>query len=849
MLASETFVASLNLTAAFPHELSGNSALQVSLTCNDVSCAQLTISKGEYQDDVPWTSLIQQHVDNGNPQQAFCLFHKMQQSSVLSTRSTYLAMLRACTLSASLENGHDLHTEIARGGWDLDSGLGVSLMDMYMKCSALNDARNVFERLPFRNVILWTTLMLGYVDSGLEKRAVDCLEEMHADGVPPDAVTYICSLKACGSLGDLDMGRKLYTVITKGGFESKPFVGNALIAMYTKCGLPLEAHEVFDRLSCPDVVAWNALINGYADCGLYGDALHLLECIKTKEAILPTWITFLGGLKACNGIGSIQKGHELHAHIIEEGLEQIQPIGNALLDMYAKCGLLVEARSVFDDLPVQDIVSWSALVAGYADNGHDHDALDCLERMLIEGVPPEIPTYMSSLKACASIRSLNFGQKLHAAITAKGFEGDTGISNSLVDLYAKSGSLEEAHGVFLSIQNRDVVSWNALIAGYADYGFGAEALSLLDQMERKGLCPSIVSYIYNLKACSLIRALDKGQKVHSDIVKEGFEMDIFVSNTIVDMYLKCGALFDAHGAFEDLQFRDPISWSALLQGCAEHGHGELGHELFETMKLEVSFPDANSWDALIFGFTEQEESEKALRYFAQMQEQGLLPSTTSFISVLNLCGDVAALGMGKQLHALVSRLVPKPTHVPLANALIHMYCDCGSINDAQQLFETLPIKDIVTWNTLINGHSRHGESKLVFNLLSKMKKEGIEPEGITLLSALMVCNHAGLVEKGKMYFQFIALQFSTSSSIRHHHCIADLLGRAGHVDEAAALLGMMPFEPDLVTWGTMLGACNKWGHIKLGAQAFECVTKLDKKYTSAFVSMSNMCAEAYLWEE
>ncbi|KAI5083968.1 hypothetical protein GOP47_0000137 [Adiantum capillus-veneris] len=232
-----------------------------------------------------------------------------------------------------------------------------------------------------------------------------------------------------------------------------------------------------------------------------------------------------------------------------------------------------------------------------------------------------------------------------------------------------------------------------------------------------------------------------------------------------------------------------------------------------------------------------------------MQEQGLLPSTTSFVSTLNLCGDVAALKIGQQIHALVYRVALEPTHVPLANALIDMYCGCGSTDEAQQLFEALVTKDIVAWNTLINGYSRHGESKVVFYLLSRMQKEGIEPGGISLLSALMVCNHAGLLEEGKLYFGNIALQFDTSFSIRHQNCIADLLGRAGHVDESTALLGMMPFKPDLVTWGTMLGACNKWGHMTLSAQAFESATKLDKRHTSAFVSMSNMCAEAYMWEE
>eukprot|EP00250_Pteridium_aquilinum_P020495 c24834_g7_i3 orf=730-1917(+) len=342
------------------YEALGNCVLRAFVDCGDVLCAQKVFSKLNYLDEYSWASLIQAHVEYGDPQQAFNLFQKMKENHMCASTYTFSTLLKACIKLDSLKRGQELHIEITREGREMDHGVGSSLMDMYSKCAAIADARDVFERLPDRDVVLWTTLMLGYVDGGFGERALDCLEEMYADGLLPDAVTYVCSLKACSSIGDVDVGCKLYAQITKGGFEGNLFVGNALVAMYAKCGLPLEAHEVFDRLPCPDAVSWNALINGYADLMYHEDALDVLENMKLKD-VTPTLITFIGGLKACDGVGAIHKGQELHARIVEEGFEQNQSIGNTLLGMYANCGALLEAQDIFDNLLVRDVVSWSAL--------------------------------------------------------------------------------------------------------------------------------------------------------------------------------------------------------------------------------------------------------------------------------------------------------------------------------------------------------------------------------------------------------------------------------------------------------------------------------------------------------
>ena len=266
-------------------------------------------------------------------------------------------------------------------------------------------------------------------------------------------------------------------------------------------------------------------------------------------------ITYVCILKACSSIGDSNKGQEIHTEIEKNGLLEINLLlCNALLDMYAKCGLLTKAQKVFDRIPVRDVVSWTSIIAGYTDHGHGEEAINAFELMYMEGVCPDVVTFLCVLKACGHIRDMVKGEEVHAKIESRGFlDINIIVGNTLVDMYVKCGSLTRAQEVFDGLHDRNLVSWNALISGHAELGKAEEAIKCFERMQLDGVSPDGITFVCILKACSSLGATSKGIEIHVEIERQGLiERDILVGSTLVDMYARCGSLVKAHQVFDKL---------------------------------------------------------------------------------------------------------------------------------------------------------------------------------------------------------------------------------------------------------------------------------------------------------
>jgi pentatricopeptide repeat protein len=226
--------------------------------------------------------------------------------------------------------------------------------------------------------------------------------------------------------------------------------------------------------------------------------------------------------------------------ITKEGCYTDLVVCNAIVDMYAKCGSLEEARNVFDGLAIRDIIGWTSLIAGYADHGTCEEVVGCFEEMQTEGVVPNSLTFVCCLKACANMRDSHMGQRLHSDLVVEGFEDYNFVGNALLSMYARCGMYTEAREVLYHLQSRDVISWTALISEYAEDGLGEEALNVFNEMCEEGVPPNSVTYMCCLKACGSIGTLTKGKRLHIDITKRGLETNPFICNALVDMYAECG---------------------------------------------------------------------------------------------------------------------------------------------------------------------------------------------------------------------------------------------------------------------------------------------------------------------
>ena len=271
-------------------------------------------------------------------------------------------------------------------------------------------------------------------------------------------------------------------------------------------------------------------------------------------------------LKACAAIRSLEIGEEIHAKMMEQGLlKNSIVVGNAVIDMYAKCGALQRACEIFDELPQRDVVSWTALIAGYANHGLGCQAVKNFKEMEDERISPNAWTYVCILNACAAIGSLDIGETIHDKLREQGLLKDNIVlGNALIDMYTKCGVLQKAQKVFDELPQRDIVSWNVLIAGYVEHGLGVQAIKCFRQMDEEGIIADDITYTCILDACAAIMSLEIGEEMYAKVSKQGLlKENVVLGTAFINMYAKCLALERACKVFDELPERDTVTWSAL----------------------------------------------------------------------------------------------------------------------------------------------------------------------------------------------------------------------------------------------------------------------------------------------
>jgi pentatricopeptide repeat protein len=368
-------------------------------------------------------------------------------------------------------------------------------------------------------------------------------------------------------------------------------IGNSLVDMYAKCGRFAKAREVFEDLSDRrNTITWNALISGYAKHGCDEEALQCFREMES-EGFSPDSVTYACVLKACGSVGGVTTGEIMHSKIERRGLwGRDALVGNALVDMYAKIGSLSTAQRLFERLPSRDTVSWNALIAGYVKHERAEEALRCYEQMQMDGgISANAITYVCGLRACGMIASLENGSKMHRAIEAGGgrrwlLGADLTVANSLIDMYARCGDLAKAQQVFDALDAPDLVSWNMLIAGYAQLEDDS-AFRMMERMEQTGTMPDSATFRSALVACNHGGFVDEAERClilmtpgHNNRVGLGLEH----CTCMIELLGRAGQMNKAAEAVARLPFHpDAVMLSTLLGACRKWGNLELGTLAFE----------------------------------------------------------------------------------------------------------------------------------------------------------------------------------------------------------------------------------------------------------------------------
>jgi len=661
------------------------------------------------------------------------------------------------------------------------------------------------------NAFHWNRKLERYAKARQYEKMMELFQQMKQEGTTPDSLTFVRVLNACASLRALKDGRSIHKQIMQSGLESDIYVGSSLIDMYTKCGSLEEAWGVFNRMPTRNVVTWNAMILGHVKCGQGQKALELSRQMQSAN-VQPTPVTFVGVLNACASVGALKEGRVVHEQIVQSRCESNPFVGSSLVDMYAKCGSIDDAWRVFQQLSTHDVVTWNSMIMGYVKCGQGQKTLELYQQMELEGVQPDAVTFMGLLNACASLQALEEGRRIHVQIVQTGFESHVYVASSLVNMYAKCGSLENAWTVFNRMPARDVVAWSAMILGHVKCGQGQKALELFQQMQHAGLQPDSVTFVGILNACASEMALEVGRNIHEQIVQSGYESDVFVGSSLVDMYTKCGNIEDAWKVFNRMPTRTVVSWNAMILGHVKCGQGQKALDLFQRMKQEEVQPDP-----------------------------------VTFVGVLNACAIIGAIEEGRCIHAhTIQSGCDSDAYV--ATSLIDMYAKCGSLEDAQKVFNKMPTHNIASWNAMLGGYAMHGHAEKALGQFERMCEAGVEINSVTFLCLLAACSHAGKVDEGMHYLESMGSVYDISVAVENYAHVIDLLGHAGCLHDTEDLINTMSCEPNVGVWKALFAACRLHGNVEMAERIGKLVIALDPGSVIGYVLLSNIYATAGKWD-
>ncbi len=449
---------------------------------------------------------------------------------------------------------------------------------------------------------------------------VNDLEASIERGIKIDTEIFSSLLETCYHLQAIDYGIRIHRLIPTNLLRKNVGLSSKLLRLYASCGHVDKAHQVFDEMYKRDASAfpWNSLVSGYAELGLYEDAIALYFQME-EEGVEPDMYTFPRVLKACGGLGLIQVGEEVHRHVVRSGFANDGFVLNALVDMYAKCGDIVKARKVFDKITFRDSVSWNAMLTGYVRHGLLVEALDIFGQMLQEEYEPDSVAISTML---TSLSSLKPALQIHAWVLRQGFEWNLSIANSLIGVYSNRGKLDRARWLFKHMPERDVVSWNSIISAHSRL---PEVLTFFEQMEDAGTVPDSITFVSMLSACAHLGLVKDGQRLYS-MMRGKYRINPVMEHyaCMVNLYGRAGLIKEAYAIIvETMEFEaGPTVWGALLYACLLHRNVDIGEIAAEKL-FELEPDNEHNFELLMNIYSNVGRLEDVERVRMMMVERGL----------------------------------------------------------------------------------------------------------------------------------------------------------------------------------------------------------------------------------
>lgn len=589
------------------------------------------------------------------------------------------------------------------------------------------------------------------------------------------------------------------------------FSRNILLNMYLKTGFLSDGLKVFDEMTERNVVSFVTMIQGYSQFEEHDKAVNLFFRVHKEGHELNAFV-FTTILKLLVTMDWMELTLCVHACIYKLGFGSNSFIGTSLIDAYSVFGVVSAAKEAFKEVVEKDMVCWTGMVSCYAENDCFEDSLNLFSQMRSEGLLPNNYTFASVIKACLGLKAVDMGKSIHCCIIKTCYEMDRFVGVSLLDLYTRSGDIDDARQVFEEIPKADVVPWSFMISRYSQSGCYQEALDMFLQMRKASVSPNQFTMASVLQACATKEDLELGSQLHCHMIKAGLDSNVFPTNALMDVYAKCGKMGSSLNLFEHSQNINEVSWNTMIVGYVQHG-----------------------------------DAEEAFLLFLNMLEQCVHATEVTYSSLLRAAACLAALEVGIQIHALTIKTMYDEDDA-VSNALIDMYGKCGRILDARTVFDSISELDDVSWNTMISAYSMHGLGSDALKIFEAMRKTSIKPNYLTFVAVLSACSNTGSLDLGLSYFTSMQKDDGIEPGMEHYTCMVSLLGRLGHIEKAVKMIEEIPQEPSIMIWRALLGACVAHNNVEFGKLSAEKVLELDPEDDSTYVLLSNIYAGAKRWD-
>ncbi|KAL8168084.1 hypothetical protein V2J09_009583 [Rumex salicifolius] len=554
----------------------------------------------------------------------------------------------------------------------------------------------------------------------------------------------------------------------------------------------------------PDLFLHNVLIKGYSRSNDPSSAASVFARLRTNSQLRPDNFTYAFAISASALAECERIGMMLHSQAIVDGFGADLFVGSAAVGMYLSFSRMGFAHKVFDHMSQRDTVLWNTMISGLARNCCYFDSVRLFGSMIAGGCPFDSTTLAVVLPAAAELQDLQIGMGIQCLAVKVGFSSHVHVLTGLVSLHTKCGDVAAARLLFDQIRKPDLICFNAMISGYTCNNGTESSLMLFNKLIYAGVKVNSSTIIGLIPVGSPFGHLNFTLSIHGFCAKTGMLEHSSVSTALTTAYSRLNEI-------------------------------ELARKLFDVSPQK----SLASWNAMISGYAQNGLTEEAISLFQEMQVCNVHPNPVTVTSILSACAQLGALSLGKWVHELIKR-ESFDANVHVLTALVDMYAKCGSISIARQLFDSMPERNVVSWNAVISGYGLHGRGHEALRLFHEMSHLGITPTRVTFLGILYACSHSGLVTEGNDIFHSMVHEHGLEPLPEHYACMVDLFGRAGKLDKALEFINNMTVEPGAVVWGALLGSCMIHKNTNMAHIASSRLLELDPENVSHYVSLSNV---------